>query len=127
MKKFDYILFNTNKFYLFALSFDSLYNGDLYFLNKNDDHFKKTKDKIWKNLKNEIKLNLLYGYESDEIEAVMKQLDSIKKKFKEQSSKISNRCKDKTNKYLNYLILILWIGGKNGNMAPFLQIIQECI
>ena len=52
-----------------------------------------------KNLNNEIKLNLLY--ESDEIEAVTKQLDSIKKKFEEQSSKISNRCKDKTNKYLN--------------------------
>ena len=78
-------------------------------------------------MKNEIKLNLLYEYESDEIETVMNQLDSIKKKFEEQSSKISNWCKDKTNKYLNYLILILWIGGKNGNMAPFLQIIQECI
>ena len=103
MKKFDYILFNTNKFYLFAVSLDSLY-GDLYFLNKNDDNFKKTKDKIWKNLKNEIKLNLLYGYESDEIEAVMKQLDSIKKKFEEQSSKIPNRCKDKTNKYLNIFV-----------------------
>ena len=73
------------------------------FLNKNDANFQKTKNKIWKNLKNEIKLNLLYEYKSDEIEVVMEQLDHIRKKFEEKSSKIRdlNRCKDKTNKYLN--------------------------
>ena len=66
-------------------------------MNKNDDNFKKIKDKIWKNLKNE--MNLLYRYELDEIDAVMEQLERIRKKFEEQSSKTRdlNRCKDITN------------------------------